>query len=391
MDDQNNNFNNSPDGDSIGQPEQQPAQYAPYANQYGQQPYNTQNNTGTYNYPHSQTPTYQPEPKPKRRFRNVIKTILVTVTLVRSFFVVIILFMLIGLIGLMSVDPQLEVRPMVPHFSVIRVSGPISGSGGGGFLAAPGYDHTMTMNYIRNLINNPNDRGILLYLDTPGGTIYHSEELYLLLLEYREQTGRPVYVYMSTMAASGGVYIAMAADHIIANRITITGSVGVVMNMTPDVSGFFEEHGLRAVVIDSGEHKSTGALGTEITPSQIAIFQDMVDVYKDYFVSIVASGRGMSESAVREFADGRIFTAQTALDLGLIDEIGTWQGTLDMFSERTDAIAFHPNLTVPLTFWESMLVRIPFFNHTDPLEMIMPRLVDMPTGIPLAIAPELLG
>jgi|GEM_PF-2571541 len=390
MDDQNNNYSNSHGGDSTGQPEQQSTQYAPYAHQYYQQPYNSQNTTGTYNYPHSQTPAYHSESKPKRRFRNVIKTILVTVTLIRSFFVVIILFMLIGLIGLMSADPQLEVRPLVPHFSVIRVSGPIGGSGGG-FLATSGYDHNLTMNYIRNLINNPNDRGILLYLDTPGGTIYHSEELYLLLLEYREQTGRPVYVYMSTMAASGGVYIAMAADHITANRITITGSVGVMFSMTPDVSGFFEEHGLRAIIIDSGEHKSTGALGSEVTPSQIAIFQDMVDEYMDYFVSIVASGRGMSESAVREFADGRIFTAQTALDFGLIDEIGTWQGTLDMFSERTDAIAFHPNLTTPLTFWESMLVRIPFLNYTDPLETIMPRLVDMPTGIPLAIAPELLS
>ena len=302
----------------------------------------------------------------------------------------ILLFMLVGLIGLMSAEPSLDVAPIGPHFSVIRVEGTIMGPTGG-FMASGGYNHTLTMRYIRNLMNNPNDRGILLYLNTPGGTIYHSDELYLLLLEYKEQTGRPVYAYMSSTCASGGVYVAMAADHIIANRMTMTGSIGVVFNLGFDASELFYDIGLRTVIVNSGEHKSTGALGTEITPRQIAIFQDMVEEGNDLFVSIVADGRGMSEQAVREFADGRIFSAQQALELGLVDELGTWQGALELFRERTNAAAFHPDLTTPLTFWESMLIRIPILNHIDPIDMAVSRFVDLPTGIPLAIAPELVN
>ena len=392
MDNQNNNHGNfSQSGNSPQQADTQTAEqtnaqawqqyYQHYHGAQQQSAYHQQQQYGGY------AATQSHYPKPRRRFYNAVKTILTTVTLARSIVVLILLFMLVSLLGLMFVDTDFEISPMVPHFSVINIDGTITGSRGFG---ESGYDHNLTVNYIRSLIDNPLDRGILLYLDTPGGTVFHSDELYLLLLEYKERTGRPVYAYMASMCASGGVYIAMAADYIIANRITLTGSIGVITTLL-DTSQLFYDFGLRTVIVDTGEHKSAGAMGTEITPQQAAVFQSIVDESFDLFVSIVAAGRNMDEQTVRQFADGRLLTAEQALDVGLIDEISTWQDALDRFSERTGAMAFHPVLRAPLTFWESMLVRVPFLNHTDPIDMMLPRFADLPPGVPLAVAPELIS
>jgi len=211
--------------------------------------------------------------------------------------------------------------PSSPYIARISVIGEISGVSNRFASSNSSYHHYWTMQTIDTLIEDPNNKGICLWLDTPGGTVYESDELYLKLMEYKEKTGRPIYAYMRKIAASGGYYAAASADGIFANRNTWTGSIGVSLGTMFDVTGFLEEHGIRATTITTGDNKSMGNIYEPMTDEQIAIYQSLVDEAFDRFVDIVALGRGMSAAEVRKISDGRILTAGQALEAGLIDGI----------------------------------------------------------------------
>ncbi|MEG0662139.1 MAG: signal peptide peptidase SppA, partial [Anaerovoracaceae bacterium] len=164
----------------------------------------------------------------------------------------------------------------------------------------------------------------MLYVNTPGGSVYESDELYLKIKEYQQETGRPVYTYMAAMAASGGYYISAPTDKIIANRNTWTGSIGVTIGTIYDVTGLMEKYGIKAVTIDSGANKSMGSITQPMTPEQQEIFQGLVNEAYEQFVSIVAEGRSLSVDQVKTLADGRIYTAKQAMEVGLVDEIATF-------------------------------------------------------------------
>ncbi len=183
------------------------------------------------------------------------------------------------------------------------------------------YDHNGTLNKIESLADSATNKGILLHLDTPGGGVYESDEVYLALMEYKEKTGRPVFAFMGSMAASGGYYIACAADYIIANRNCWTGSLGVVVSYQ-DVSGLYEKLGIETHEYTSGPFKTTAP--EELSEEEAAIYQSLVDEAYDQFVGIIATGRDMTDSEVRKLADGRLYTAKQALENGLIDEIGDY-------------------------------------------------------------------
>ncbi|HIV87483.1 MAG TPA: signal peptide peptidase SppA [Candidatus Pygmaiobacter gallistercoris] len=216
-------------------------------------------------------------------------------------------------------------------------------------LNQPSYHHSATLNYVKQLEQDDSNKGIFLYLNTGGGGVYESDELYLALMEYKEVTGRPIWAYFGPTTASGGYYIAMAADHIIANRNTTTGSIGVILSYT-DVSGLYEKLGLKTVYITSGPNKSMGASDLPLTDEQRAIYQSVVDEAYDQFVGIVCEGRGMEDTRVRQLADGRIYTAQQALDNGLIDEIGEYEQALADFSDLTGADPYYTDFSEQTIF-----------------------------------------
>ena len=197
------------------------------------------------------------------------------------------------------------------------------------------YKHDTTLEYIDNLMSDENNQGILLYVDSPGGAVYESEELHQKLLEYKEMTGRPIWGYMAHYAASGGYYVSTAADKIYANPNTTTGSIGVIMS-TVDVTGLYDKLGIREVNIASGPLKAG-----DLTDEQIAVYQAQVDESFDRFVEVVAQGRGMDEAAVRALADGRTYTAKQALSNGLIDEIGLYEDVKDQISVETGVFTFY--------------------------------------------------
>ena len=166
--------------------------------------------------------------------------------------------------------------PMTDYIAVVKVEGTIQQQmeSTGLFAVTEGYQHTTTMEYIDRLMEDSNNKGILLYVDSPGGTVYESEELYLKLMEYKETTGRPIWDYMSHYAASGGYMTSVAADKIYANPNTVTGSIGVIMSGY-DMTGLYEKLGIRYISITSGENKDS----SQMTEEQIAIYQEQVDEY----------------------------------------------------------------------------------------------------------------
>ncbi len=231
------------------------------------------------------------------------------------------------------------------HIAVIFVEGVISSATSSGvFSEGSGYDHQFILESINLAINNDDNKGLMIYVNSPGGGVYESDELYLKIREYQETTGRPVYTYMGPMAASGGYYIAAPSDKIIANRNCWTGSIGVTMGTYFDISGLLEKYGVKSVTITAGKNKAMGSYTDPMTPEQLAILQSLVDEAYGQFVSIVASGRGMDIPQVVKLADGRVYTARQAQELGLVDEIGTFEqavATMQKDKDLTDCDVFY--------------------------------------------------
>ena len=212
--------------------------------------------------------------------------------------------------------------PLNPYIAIVEVKGTIQEQIETDMFTTmtDEYQHTTTMEYIDQLIEDENNKGILLYVDSPGGTVYESEELYLKLLQYKEETGCPVWTYMAHYAASGGYMVSMASDKIYANSNTTTGSIGVIMSGY-DMTGLYEKLGIEYVSITSGDNKDSSQMNEE----QIEIYQSQVDECYERFVDIVEDGRNMSEKEVKKLADGRTYTAKQALQNGLIDKIALYE------------------------------------------------------------------
>lgn len=226
--------------------------------------------------------------------------------------------------------------PYDPFIAIVKVQGTIEAEQETTvFGTEQSYRHSRTLDYIDMLISDPDNRGILLYVDSPGGTVYESEELYLKLQEYKEETERPIWNYMAHYAASGGYYVGAMSDMIYANPNTTTGSIGVIMSGY-DMSGLYEKLGIREVMITSGDNKAT-----TFTEEQIEIYQSIVDEYYGRFVEIIAEGRNMTLEEVRELADGRIYTAKQAKENGLIDEIALYEEMKDAMSEELGVYEFY--------------------------------------------------
>src|SRR5215471_8738561 len=164
-------------------------------------------------------------------------------------------------------------------------------------------------------------RAVVLRINSPGGAVTASDIMYQDLLTFRRETGKPVVACMMDVAASGGFYLAMASDFILAHPTTVTGSIGVIMSLY-DASALFAKIGVASNPIKSGPNKDIGNPARPMSDEQRAILQGMIDQFYGEFVKVVARGRGTSEERVRGLADGRIYTGMEAKELGLVDHVG---------------------------------------------------------------------
>ena len=195
------------------------------------------------------------------------------------------------------------------------------------------YDQQWLLSTISAIKNDKKNVGIAIFINSPGGAVYQTDDVYLALEDYKT-TGRPIYVYQGPMAASGGYYISCAGNKIYANRNTLTGSIGVIAGQSMDLTGLLDKLGIKSETIYAGKNKNMGNYNAPFTPEQKAIMQSIADECYEQFVKIVAKSRDMSYDEAAKLSDGRIYTAQQALNNGLIDSIGSWELMLDDMAEN---------------------------------------------------------
>lgn len=186
-------------------------------------------------------------------------------------------------------------------------------------------------------------KAVVVRIESPGGGVSPSQELYQEIR--RTVREKPVVVSMGSVAASGGYYIACAAQKIYANPGTITGSIGVILQFT-NFEELLRKIGFRMEVVKSGPYKDVGNPGREMTAEEKAYLQEMVDNVHQQFVRDVARGRGMKVEKVREVADGRIFTGEQAMELGLVDELGNLKDAINAAAKMA-AIEGEPKIVYP--------------------------------------------
>jgi protease-4 len=206
--------------------------------------------------------------------------------------------LLIDLSGVLAEEPifTLESRPQVPLLARIREE-------------------------LKKAEDDDQVRAVVLRINSPGGTVTASDILYHEVMSFKARRKIPVVACILDVGASGGYYVALAADRIVAHPTTVTGSIGVLM-LTVNASGLLEKIGVSASYVKSGDFKDMGSPFRGLRPEERALFQDLIDRFYGRFVELVAQSRKMDEARVRAFADGRIYTAGEALSLGLIDQIG---------------------------------------------------------------------
>jgi protease-4 len=175
-------------------------------------------------------------------------------------------------------------------------------------------------------------KAIVLRINSPGGTVTASDILYHEIAHFKATRKVPVIASILDVGASGGYYVALAADRIVAHPTTVTGSIGVLM-LTVDSAGLLEKIGVSANYITSGPRKDMGSPFRPLTREERAIFQEVIDRLYTRFVTLVVQNRRLEEARVRQFADGRIYTADEALGLGLVDRIGYLEDAIALARE----------------------------------------------------------
>ena len=174
-------------------------------------------------------------------------------------------------------------------------------------------------------------KAIVLRIDSPGGAVAPTQEIFDELQKVRQK--KPLIASMGGMATSGGYYIASACDQIVANPGTMTGSIGVILQLN-NVEELMKKVGIKGYNIKSGVNKDIASPFTQLSPEGQAILQSLVDNVHGQFVSAVAEGRGMDEAAVRKLADGRVYSGAQAKDLGLVDDLGNLEYAIELAAKR---------------------------------------------------------
>ena len=186
---------------------------------------------------------------------------------------------------------------------------------------------------IREYAKDSSVKGIILRIDSPGGGVVPSQEIYKEVLKVKNK-GKKVVSSMGTIAASGGYYIASASNKIIANPGTITGSIGVIMEF-PNIEELMRKVGLKTEIIKSGKYKDIGVATRSLSEEDREILKRVIDDVYEQFVSAVASGRNLPLEKIKRLADGRIFSGKQAVELGLVDGLGNLQDAISEAAKMT--------------------------------------------------------
>lgn len=182
-------------------------------------------------------------------------------------------------------------------------------------------DAQPTVGELKKFGDSPSVKAIVLRIDSPGGGVVPSQEIYDAVKRVRNKSNKAVVASMGTVAASGGYYIASATDRIMANPGTLTGSIGVIMEMA-NFEGLLKKIGVEGVVVKSGRFKDIGSPLRKMSDEDRQLLQAVMDDVHQQFIQAVAEGRSLDIAEVQLLADGRIFTGRQAKEAKLVDELG---------------------------------------------------------------------
>lgn len=202
--------------------------------------------------------------------------------------------------------------PLGEKVAVVRIEGPIM-------------DSKNTIDEIKGYLKDPSIKALVLRVDSPGGAVVPSQEIYEEVK--KAALKKKVIVSMGSVAASGGYYISAPADRIIANPGTLTGSIGVIMEI-PNIEGLMNKIGVKTEVIKSGRHKDIASAFRKMGKEERLILQGVLDDVHEQFIKAVSEGRKIPFDEVKKLADGRIFTGRRAMEARLVDELGTFEDAI---------------------------------------------------------------
>ncbi|MDR3312428.1 MAG: signal peptide peptidase SppA [Spirochaetaceae bacterium] len=243
------------------------------------------------------------------------------------FIVIIVLLACMAAVSFFAVPRRSPERPVKffsqEYLAVLSVNGVIQDEN-------KTYNQDWLLDTIGRLKNDRKNLGVFLFIDSPGGSVYEADEVYLALRDYA-RSGKELRAYLGPLAASGGYYIACAAEHIDANRNTLTGSIGVIGSQSVDLTRLLDTYGIRVTTITAGKNKNMLNFNNPLTAEQRAIMQSIADECYEQFVSIVADARHLSVTQVKTLGDGRIYTASQAKSAALIDGIDGFDESLEKF------------------------------------------------------------
>jgi protease-4 len=205
--------------------------------------------------------------------------------------------------------------------AVVEVEGIIGGD------AARGLDSDGVIRVLGEYRDDPAVRAVVLRINSPGGVVAPTQEIFTAVRRLREAK-KPVVASLGSVAASGGYYVAVAADRIYASPGTLTGSIGVVMQLA-NLEGLLKKVGVEYVVVKAGAYKDVGNMARAMTPEERRILQSLLDDVYDQFISAVADGRGLDPQAVRAFAEGRIYSGRQAQSLKMVDDLGGLEDAIE--------------------------------------------------------------
>ncbi len=244
-----------------------------------------------------------------------------------GFFLVLFILFVLGIFLLWHGKPDIYSGPKI---GVVKIVGVISSS-------------DRILKDLEDFKEDQDVKAILVRIDSPGGTVGAAQEIYEAIKEARSV--KPVVVSMGSVAASGGLYAALGATKILAMPGTLTGSIGVMMQV-PNLQKLLERLGVQATVLKSGPYKDAGSIFRPLTPAEKKILMSTIeDIYRQ-FVEAIVSSRHLPRQKVLQFADGRVFTGRKALEYGLIDELGNFEKAVRVASDLA-GLKQRPTLVYP--------------------------------------------
>ena len=260
-------------------------------------------------------------------------------------------------------------RPAADKIAVIPLSGTIT-TGDSSLFSGSTITPGLVRDYLAKAERDRAVKAIVFHIESPGGEISPCQEILWEIERVKETT--PIVVSMGGTAASGGYYISTKADKIVALPTTMTGSIGVIYQVT-NIEGLLEKLGIQIEIFKGGKYKDMYWGFRELTPEEEEIMQGMVDEYYEQFIDVVAEGRGLSREEVRNLATGQIYTGTEAKELGLVDELGGLDTAINLAVElagiETAIVEYYqpPKLTLwsLLGFANAIQVRLSGLSAQD--------------------------